>query len=100
MHGVSISLDCLTRYVDRVRDDVCALNMLSTLLERQNLIGPARTALIEAQKLLGGKEEDQNFEAVHLNLGRWVHQCHFCSPGPYFIKLVLSVIYVFSLLFV
>ena len=69
MFGLTVGLDCLTRYNDRVRDDACALNMMATLLERQNLIGPARKALLTAQKIVERKQ-DENFDSVHLNLGR------------------------------
>ena len=69
MHGVTIGLDCLTRYSDRVRDDVSGLNMLAILLERRRLLASSRAALIAAQKFLAGKD-DKNFDVVHLNLGR------------------------------
>jgi hypothetical protein len=47
MHGVTVAIDCLTRYTDRVIDDPCALNLLATLLERENLLIPSRKALQE-----------------------------------------------------
>ena len=70
MHGVSIGIDCLTRYSDRVRDDPCALNLWAILLERQNLLRSACTALLSAKKILESNVDDKNFDAVHLNLGR------------------------------
>ena len=70
MHGVSVGLDCLTRYSDRVRDDPCALNMWAVLLERENLLSSARTALQTAQEILAGRVEDKNYDSVHINLGR------------------------------
>ena len=70
MHGVSIGIDCLTRYSDRVRDDPCALNLWAILLERQNLLRSARTALQSAQTILEENIADQKYDSVHLNLGR------------------------------
>ena len=48
MFGVTVALDCLHRYTERVQDDACALNMFGVLLERESLLRTARRALEKA----------------------------------------------------
>ena len=48
MFGVTVALDCLARYTERVQGDPCALNMFGVLLERENLLHSAKVALEKA----------------------------------------------------
>merc|ERR1719384_96033 len=45
MHGVSVAVDCLERYNDRIKGDPAALNMYGALLEREGLFRRAAQAL-------------------------------------------------------
>ena len=64
MFGVSVAIDNLTRYVERVTHDPCALNMLGVLYERQNLLKSAKKVLTKSLKLSG--PEEQNLVLVNL----------------------------------
>jgi superkiller protein 3 len=67
MYGVTVAVDCLTRYVQRVPDDACALNMLGILFERERHFRSAKLMLARALKL----QLDPNLaDKVLQNLGR------------------------------
>ena len=71
MFGVTVAVDNLTRYTERVTSDPCALNMLGILLERQNLLKTSKKMLTKALKLSSAKPE-QNF--ILANLARVLYK--------------------------
>ena len=50
MFGITVATDCLMQYVDRIKGDPCALNMLGVLLEREGLLTMAKKVLLWALK--------------------------------------------------
>ena len=59
MFGVTVATDCLSQYVDKVKEDPCALNMLGVLLEKEGLLNPAKSAFIAAIDIIN---RPQNYE--------------------------------------
>lgn len=70
MYGVSVAVDSLTRYVERVTKDPCALNMLGVLYERQNLLKSSKKMLTKSLKLSGAAEQN----LVLANLARVLYK--------------------------
>ncbi len=70
MHGVTVAVDCLARYNQRVRKDASALNMFGVLLEREGLYRSALKALEMAMHNLSESERPQLEASVRLNMGR------------------------------
>jgi hypothetical protein len=66
MHGASLAIDCMSRFNELVRDDPCALNIYGVLLEKQNLLKPAKMALQKASELT----KDDQSDSINFNLGR------------------------------
>jgi tetratricopeptide (TPR) repeat protein len=70
MHGVTVAVDCLTRYNQRIRGDAAALNMFGVLLEREGLLRGAKKALETSLANLNPANESELCTKVRLNLGR------------------------------
>lgn len=89
MHGVSVGIDCLSRYTDRVRDDPCGLNLFGLLLEKENLLITARSVLETAAKILEGQVEHKSHDMVFLNLGRVLYKsCDYDGSISAFKRIV------------
>ena len=68
MYGVTVAIDSLTHYVERVPNDPCGLNMLGILLERQKHFRSAKKVLTKALKQAQNCAQLQ--DQILANLGR------------------------------